>query len=730
MIKKKVGLGMIILLLLSVSVFSYLPSAYAIPAGCPPGMIHYWKLDETAAPYIDFYAGNNATCTDCPSAVTGIVNGAQQFTSTTQVNVPNDGTFDWLATDSFSIEFWMKTDPASTCSGNQVVVGRKGNSGGLFWVGCYDGGTAGFELYDKDGNGTGVGGTTSLTDGQWHHVVGVRDGEVNQILIYVDGLLENSVPVTYSTGFDFSVPLNIGWLNLNNGYNFVGVLDEVALYSSALSNAEVLQQMNDKVSPNGYCPQPTISVTPTPYNFGSVTVGSSSAVQTFTMTNNGPAANLSISSVGITGTGAAQFVKQSDNCSGHTLAYLDTCIVGVIFSPTSGGIQSGNLSISSNDPTMPVLNISLAGTSTIPIISDTPASYDFGFATVGSSSAVQTFTIINNGLAANLFMSSVGITGTDAAQFVKQSDNCSGHTLAYLANCTIGVTFSPTSTGIKSANLSISSNDPTTPVLNIALTGSNSVTEIGVYRSGAWYLDNNGSGTWDGCGVDTCLPAFGGSADDIPVVGNWNGDLSRKEKIGVFRDGQWFLDLNGNGAWDGCGTDACYASFGMTGDIPIVGDWTGTGTAKIGVFRDGQWFLDLNGNGAWDGCGTDACYASFGMTGDIPIVGDWTGKGTAKIGVFRDGQWFLDLNGNGAWDGCGTDGCYSFGEAGDIPVFGDWSGNGTPKIGVFRNGAWFLDYNGDRAWSGCGAAADPTKDTCFESFGMTSDHPVAGRLER
>jgi hypothetical protein len=94
-------------------------------------------------------------------------------------------------------------------------------------------------------------------------------------------------------------------------------------------------------------------------------------------------------------------------------------------------------------------------------------------------------------------------------------------------------------------------------------------------------------------------------------------------KIGVFRNGQWFLDLNGNGTWDGCVTDGCYASFGRAGDLPVAGDWTGTGTMKIGVFRNGQWFLDLNGNGVWDGCGTDACYASFGGATDKPVAGAW-----------------------------------------------------------------------------------------------------------
>ena len=85
---------------------------------------------------------------------------------------------------------------------------------------------------------------------------------------------------------------------------------------------------------------------------------------------------------------------------------------------------------------------------------------------------------------------------------------------------------------------------------------------------------------------------------------------SRAAAVGVFRstDGVFYLDYNGNGAWDGCGTDRCL-SIGMNGDVALVGDWNGTGTDKVGAFRpsDGTFYLDYNGNGAWDGCGTDRC---------------------------------------------------------------------------------------------------------------------------
>ena len=44
------------------------------------------------------------------------------------------------------------------------------------------------------------------------------------------------------------------------------------------------------------------------------------------------------------------------------------------------------------------------------------------------------------------------------------------------------------------------------------------------------------------------------------------------------------------------GTAICVA-FGQAGDVRVVGGWTGTGHDRIRVFRDGVWFLDLNGNG-------------------------------------------------------------------------------------------------------------------------------------
>jgi len=191
---------------------------------------------------------------------------------------------------------------------------------------------------------------------------------------------------------------------------------------------------------------------------------------------------------------------------------------------------------------------------------------------------------------------------------------------------------------------------------------------------------------YNGPNVTLTVDSFG-LAGDIPVAGDWTG--SGVKRIGVFRSGTWLLDINGDGVLDAGDKTV---SFGQAGDLPLVGDWTGTGTLKLGLFRQGTFILDLSGHLSGVPTGiSDASYA-FGLPGDIPVVSDWNRSGTAKIGVFRNGYWLVDYNGDGIFNS--SDQTYNMGQAGDIPVIGDWNGSGLPLIGVYRNGIWILDYAG------------------------------------
>lgn len=186
--------------------------------------------------------------------------------------------------------------------------------------------------------------------------------------------------------------------------------------------------------------------------------------------------------------------------------------------------------------------------------------------------------------------------------------------------------------------------------------------------------------------TDTASTSYGLSTD-IPIVGDWTG--TGVKRIGIFRNGTWILDTNGNGIIDAA--DQTIA-FGQAGDMPIVGDWRGTGHIALGLYRNGTFILDLSGHLSGVPTGlSDATYSNFGLATDIPVAADWSGSGTAKVGVFRNGTWLVDYNGTGV-----ASRTWTYGQTGDVPVVGDWDSSGNPpKIGVFRSGLWILDYDGD-----------------------------------
>jgi hypothetical protein len=204
-------------------------------------------------------------------------------------------------------------------------------------------------------------------------------------------------------------------------------------------------------------------------------------------------------------------------------------------------------------------------------------------------------------------------------------------------------------------------------------------TQLGLFQASTrqWHLDLNADRAIDDCEIDACEGPFG-EAKDIAIAGKWN--RRGNHRIGVFRPstGYWYLDRDADGKLDGCGRDGCvFLKNYMIGDAPLVGDWSGAGISHLGLFRPstGQWFLDRNGNRSWDDCRRDRCIESFGRVGDLPITGDWAGTGRSHIGVWRPstGQWFLDYDGNGMWNGCAVDLCVAaFGIVGDIPVVGKW----------------------------------------------------------
>ena len=239
-----------------------------------------------------------------------------------------------------------------------------------------------------------------------------------------------------------------------------------------------------------------------------------------------------------------------------------------------------------------------------------------------------------------------------------------------------------------------------------------------------------------------------GFSDAIPITGDFNGD--GVTEVGVFRDGFWYIDLNGNGIWD---EGDLWAQLGDAEDQPVTGDWDGDGKADIGVFGPSRFgdFLAITeepglpdrenatlgryknlppnphvaaeqrrimkrgAHGKYREDVVDHVFR-FGKQDDRAVAGDWNGDGVATVGIFRDGYWFLDMDGNGTW-GSETDRFVEFGDKGDLPIVGDWNGDGIDDIGTYRSGYWVLDADGNMERD--------AQDKVFE-MGDENDLPVSG----
>jgi FtsP/CotA-like multicopper oxidase with cupredoxin domain len=110
-----------------------------------------------------------------------------------------------------------------------------------------------------------------------------------------------------------------------------------------------------------------------------------------------------------------------------------------------------------------------------PDMTVTPPSFDFGPTPAGTV-PVQTFTIANNGLG-GLLVGQISLTGTDAAKFSIVNDTCSLSPVVSAGSCTVGVGFHPTYIGLKTAVLTIPSNDLNAPH-NVPLSGTEALCAV------------------------------------------------------------------------------------------------------------------------------------------------------------------------------------------------------------------------------------------------------------
>ncbi len=235
------------------------------------GLVSYWKLDDglteiNSTNAIDVEARNPGVLRGFdspPTWTTGAqarVGGALDLDGVDDfVDIPQSASLD-IGTNAVTISCWVKMDakpsviPESFGSvyasreDSYILYQDKANSELRFKVTTTSGNAARPGIHESN-----------LSTGQWHHVVGLYNGNVGpvsgQASIYLDGKLKD-----VHTGNDSTVGLGltqwikagqhaaIGQDGSDNQYRFSGSVDEVAIWRRTLSHGELLQLVQSGTS--------------------------------------------------------------------------------------------------------------------------------------------------------------------------------------------------------------------------------------------------------------------------------------------------------------------------------------------------------------------------------------------------------------------------------------------------------------------------------------------------
>jgi hypothetical protein len=195
---------------------------------------------------LDFEEGSGTTATDSSGNDNhGTIYGAVHTddSKTGSYALYFDGTDNYVAIpDSLSLRpseitasAWIKCE---NCAGSEYILGKVKSGSTPSYAIYTNWPTEGIAFFIDDGSTyykSPVG--NPLVDGEWYHVVGTYDK--NRVRLYINGTeVGSGTESTIDIGYSGAASLYIG--GISSSYNFPGKIDDVRIYSRALSPQEIL----------------------------------------------------------------------------------------------------------------------------------------------------------------------------------------------------------------------------------------------------------------------------------------------------------------------------------------------------------------------------------------------------------------------------------------------------------------------------------------------------------
>ncbi|MEJ2702906.1 MAG: LamG domain-containing protein [Sedimentisphaerales bacterium] len=163
--------------------------------------------------------------------------------------------------DDFTLLAWIKTDTPGINEGNQGYQGS-----GLIWsdvagvANDFILAVLGTKLSFFCGNpDTSVNSDKDVVTGEWVHVAATRSAQQQEIGIYIDGQHEKTIAHANTGSLNALDTMAIGGNVLDSRY-YTGLIDDVQMYDSVLSQAEILSVMAGEPWPYAFGPDPADGV--------------------------------------------------------------------------------------------------------------------------------------------------------------------------------------------------------------------------------------------------------------------------------------------------------------------------------------------------------------------------------------------------------------------------------------------------------------------------------------
>jgi len=208
-------------------------------------LVGWWRFDEGTGPTAMDSSGhgNTGTLMNGPSWVAGRVgSGALAFDGiASHVDASNRPSLNNIPVKTVCA--WIR--PAATSASDQVFVGKDASAACGWDLSVGVNNEIRFrQCFSTDGVWASASNLAPV--GEWHHIVLIYDRRslANVPTLYVDGVEHEMAALQdpMGTGADESNrALGIGANAVDNTENFTGLIDEVRLYSRALSAVEVAQ---------------------------------------------------------------------------------------------------------------------------------------------------------------------------------------------------------------------------------------------------------------------------------------------------------------------------------------------------------------------------------------------------------------------------------------------------------------------------------------------------------